>query len=211
MICTAPTRQLLLGAILSAWGCAPSTGTTGGPSPPFDPAAFQSIEDEINRIALAERSRHHPLYFQKHQEFLAKFDQVVSHLSGRGEGKPPRLLPKLDAEDESAHFRETIRRWKARDGKDLRAELDAVKDKPMSGAEFHRRFDGFIAIQEEELSERRRRALHRETKAVLDTYRDKHPDLVRHFEGILNKPPHALPKEGSGPDQSDRGSKSDDK
>ena len=74
------------------------------------------------------------------------------------------------------HFRETLRRWKAKTGKDLRAEIDKLKAEvaarkpggPPFHPDFHKHFsavfDDLIPIEVAEIRERRNRYLHEKAK-----------------------------------------------
>jgi hypothetical protein len=102
------------------------------------------------------------------------------------------------------HFRETIARWRAKTGKDLRAEIDPLKAQvaarkpgdPPFHPEFHKRFsaafDALIPIEVAEIRERRNRVIHERAKPLLDAYRDKLPDIVLELETALNQPPYNL-------------------
>jgi len=155
--------------------------------------------------------RYLPLQYKFNENLLSILDQVEAHLSGKAAGPAPRFLagegkrPGLDEQEEADHFRETIRRWEAQTGKKLRdaiaplkAEVAARKpDTPPTHPDFQKRFsaafDDFIKIEVEEMRERRNRAVHAQVKPLLEKYRPTHPDLVRHFQGVLDTPPYGLP------------------
>ena len=135
---------------------------------------------------------------------LEILDRVEADLSGKATGPPPRMMPKLEVEEEQDHFRETFRRWKDKTGKDLRAEIDKLKAEVAArkpgGPAFHpdfqkhfaATFDELIPIEVAEIRERRNRYLHERAKAILDPHREKDPDAVRELEQVLNQPPYNL-------------------
>ena len=102
------------------------------------------------------------------------------------------------------HFRETFRRWKAKTGKDLRAEIDTLAaevavrkpEGPRFYPDFHKRFaavfDDLIPIEVAEIRERRNRYLHEQAKPMLDPFRETDPEAVREYEKVLNQPPYNL-------------------
>ena len=120
-------------------------------------------------------------------------------------------MPKLDEQEEMDHFRETFRRWKAKTGKDLRAEIDKLKAEvaarkpggPAFHPDFQKRFsavfDDLIPIEVAEIRERRNRYLHEQAKPLLDPHREKDPDAVREYEDVLNQPPYNLTPEPAAP------------
>ena len=121
-----------------------------------------------------------------------------------------RALPKLDEQEEVEHFRETFRRWKAKTGKDLRAEIDPLKAEvaarkpggPAFHPDFHKRFsavfDDLIPIEVAEIRERRNRYIHERAKPLLDSYREKDADAVRRYEQFLSQPPYDVSPTESG-------------
>src|SRR5262249_41642481 len=139
------------------------------------------------------------------EDLLKTIDQAEAYLSGRLKGPTPRAMPKLTEQEEYDHLRETIRRWQAETGKDLRAEIDRLKAEvaarkpggPAYHPDFHKRFaavfDSFIPIEVAEIRERRNRVIHQSAKPLLDKYRDTAPDLVKQYEATLNAPPYDLP------------------
>ncbi len=200
-----------LAALAGSSGCGsptptPAGGGGGGP-PPSDPRslASQEIGAKLNQFINDATVRFRPLDYEYDEDLLKIVDRVEASLSGKAPGPPPRELPKLDEQEEVDHFRETFRRWKAKTGKDLRAEIDKLAaevaarkpDGPRYYPDFHKRFsavfDDLIPIEVAEIRERRNRYLHEQAKPLLDSYREKDPDAVREYEKVLNQPPYNLP------------------
>jgi hypothetical protein len=170
---------------------------------------YRELESKINEIINKITLKYTGLRYEYSEGLLKMLDQIESALSGKAEGDPPRFLSQLDPEEEREHFREAIRRWEEKTGKDLRAEVDALKTDvasrpagktyhPEFQKKFSQTFDDFIALEVTELRERRNRAIHAEAEAILAPYRAKNPEAVRRIERILNTPPYNLP-ETSGP------------
>jgi hypothetical protein len=198
-------------ALALAWssGCggqAPTQADEGG-RPPLDPEASRASQElggRLSKLVSDSTARFRPLDYAYDEDLLAILDRFEGHLSGKAPGPPPRAMPRLDEREEVEHLRETIRRWEAKTGKHLRAELDKLKAEvaarkpgdPPFHPEFHKRFsaafDELIPIEVAELRERRNRYLHEKAKPLLDAYREKYPDLVREHEDVLNKPPYQL-------------------
>jgi hypothetical protein len=211
---TAPRLAILTTlAITLTIGCRGSSkpAETDGPATPgggqdsaAEPEAREfggKLSDLINEVT----ERYRPLDYGYDEDLLKMLDQIDRHLSGKAPGQPPRFMSKLDAEEEVAHFRETIRRWSAKSGKNLRAEVDrlqAMVDARKPGGkpfdpEFHRRFaeafDDLIPIEVVEIRERRNRSIHEKARPLLDASREKCPVAVRESEAFLAKPPYQLP------------------
>lgn len=173
-----------------------------------DPEAFGKLKGELGQIIDDASSRYHPIVYHYDEDLLAKMDGVVAHL--QGDAKPAagaeavRHFPEIDAKEEDDHFRETIRRWSEKTGKDLRAAIDGLKrdlaavdkSKPFH-PEFHKAFsvvfDDFIAIEVAEIRERRNRVIHARTRELLDPYRSSRPKIVAYFEGTIAGPPYQEP------------------
>jgi hypothetical protein len=179
------------------------TAKGGGTDTAADPAE-REFGGEVSDLINEATGRFRPLDYEFDEDLLRMLDQMDRHLAGKTPGPPPRFMPKLDADDEVAHFRETIRRWSAKSGKDLRTEVDKLQaivaarkpgGKPFD-PEFHRRFadsfDDLIPIEVVELRERRNRYLHGKLRPLLDGAREKFPTVVRETEDFLGKPPYAL-------------------
>src|SRR5262249_24247214 len=143
------------------------------------------------------------LRYEYNEGLLKILDQIEFTLSGKLEGDPPRFLSKLDAQEEREHFRETIRRWEAKTGKNLRTGVHAptadVAARPAGESvhpafqrKFSQTFDEFIPIEVAELRERRNRAIHAAAEAFLAPHRVKHPEPVRRIERLLGTPPYNL-------------------
>jgi len=93
-----------------------------GPKTPDD-----EVTAELSKIITEAGTRYASLEHEYDEHLLAIVDQAENHLSGRLKGPAPRAMPKLSEEEEYDHLRETIRRWRAKTGKDLRAEIDKLK------------------------------------------------------------------------------------
>jgi hypothetical protein len=183
------------------------TPTGGVANPPLNAEASrasQKLNGELSRLINESNARFRALNYEYDEDLLAILDRADAHLSGKASGPLPRAMPKLDEQEELEHFRETIRRWKTKTGKDFRAEIDKLKaevaarkpsDPPFHPA-FHKHFsaafDEFIPIEVAEIRERRNRYLHEKAAPVFDEYREKYPDIVREQEELLNKPPYNL-------------------
>jgi hypothetical protein len=172
-----------------------------------DQAVYQRLESEVNKIVSDESLRYLSLQYKYNENLLDIIDQIERLVTGKVPGDPPRFLPKLGAQEELDHFRETVRRWEAQTGKDLRAEVDTLKADvaarkpgeafhPEFQRKFSRTFDSFVKIEVVELRERRNRAIHAAAEKLLAPNRDKHPEPVRRIETILNTPPYDLPSDG---------------
>jgi hypothetical protein len=189
-------------------GSPPDPASGVAAEPPLSPEAArasQEIGGRLSTLINDATERFAPLDYQYDEDLLTKLDQIDTNLSGKMTGPAPRFLPKLDEQEEVDHLRETIRRWHAATGKDLRAEVDKLKaevdarkpgDKPFH-PEFHKHFsaafDELIAIEVAEIRERRNTYIHASANSVFDEYREKYPAAVREHEGALNKPPYELP------------------
>lgn len=200
----------LLAALLLAPGCggteAPPQAGPPDPALSADPAAAQALQEAMSRAINEATIRYKPLSYRYDEDLLEKLDQIEAHLARDDAVPAPRFLagddksPGLDEAEERDHFRETIRLWRAASGKDLRAEIDRLKADvaarkpggPTYHPDFHRRFaaafDDLMKIEVEEMRQRRNRALHEAAKVEFDKYRPTHPDLVRHFEALLDDP-----------------------
>jgi hypothetical protein len=173
-----------------------------GPKTPAD-----ELTVELSAILNKEEIHFASLQYEYDEGLLAKLDQAEAYLSGRLKEPVPRAMPKLTEQEEYDHLRETIRRWHAQTGKDLRTEIDRFRAEvaarkpggPQYYPDFHKRFgavfDSFIPIEVAELRERRTRAIHQAAKPILDKYRATAPDLVKQYEATLNAPPYKLPPE----------------
>jgi hypothetical protein len=217
-----PIHVLLTGAfaVLSISGCGGGTTKTAVEGPPgatapatldADSETAQAVRTGLSQVINEAGFRYLPLVYKYNEELLNILDQVEAHLSGRSEGPPPRFMagsekrPGMSAEEEVDHFRETIRRWHEKTGKDLRKEVDALKaevaarkpDGPRYHPDFHKRFsaafDDFIAVEVAEIRERRNQYIHEHVKPLFDKYRATSPALIKAEEEMLNKPPYNLP------------------
>jgi len=199
-------------ALLSALLVGGCRGQVGPPDPEAaaaaaakaNPEANQKLQVGITQAINEASSVYHPLEYDYDEDLLVIVDGIEAYVAGKASVPPPRSLPKASQEEELDHFRETIRRWKAETGRDLRAEIDSLKadvasrDKTKAfHPEFHKKFsttfDEFIKIEVEEMRERRNRAIHRAAKPLLDQYRASAPESVRQYEQSLNAPGYALP------------------
>lgn len=184
----------------------PAPSGDGPSSSPGVSRASQEIGSRLNQLINDSTARFRPLDYEYDEELLQTLDRVEADLSGQRTGPPPHAMPRLDAEEEREHFRETFRRWKDQTGQDIRAEIDKLKAEvaarkpggPAFHPDFHKHFsaafDDLIPIEVAEIRERRNRYLHERAKAILDPYREKDPDSVLKFEQVLNQPPYDLPK-----------------
>jgi hypothetical protein len=197
-----------------AWlsGCegparAPAAGgsaTSPSPDKTQVSAASQEIGAGLNDLINDATARFRPLDYEYNEELLQIFDRVEASLSGKAPGPFPRAMSKLDEQEEKEHFRETFHRWRAKTGKDLRAEIDKLKAEvaarqpggPAFHPEFQKHFsavfDDLIPIEVAEIRERRNRYLHEQVKPLFDSHRQKDPAAVREFEDVLNQPPYNL-------------------
>jgi hypothetical protein len=183
----------------------PASGEAEGPHlGAADTQASQQIGGRLSTLINDATIRYRPLDYDYDEDLLAKLDQVEAYLSGKTTGSPPRFLPKLDEQEELDHLRETIGRWQARTGKNLRAEVDKLKaevgarkpgERPFH-PEFHKHFsaafDDLTPIEVAEIRERRNKYIHDNATPIFDEYREKHPAAVREHEATLNKPPYDL-------------------
>ena len=184
----------------------------GGPSSSAEsPGAGQGLDAGLSRIISEAEVRFRPLNYEYDEDLLKMIDRVEAYLSGKMPGPAPRAMRRLDEQEELDHLSETIRRWKAKTGKDLRAEIDALKAEvasrkpggPAYHPEFHKRFslvfDDFIPIEVAELRERRNRYIHDRAKPLFDQFRQQDADAVHAQEAVLNQPPYNLPPPEASP------------
>jgi hypothetical protein len=161
----------------------------------------------MSKILNEAAIRYGSIAYEYDENLLTTLDKAEAYLAGRLKGPAPRAMPKLSEQEEYDHIRETIRRWQAQSGKDLRAEIDRLQAevaarKPGGAAyhpDFHKRFaavfDSFIPIEVKEIRERRNRAIHQEAKPLFEKYRATAPDMVKQYEATLNAAPYNLPPE----------------
>ena len=175
---------------------------------PGDPETNRAIQEGLNEIINQADSRYEPLKYEYDEGLLTIADQVESHLSGKAEGPAPRFMPALDEAEENDHFRETIRRWEARNGQSFRdaidpliAEVAARKPGEAFHPDFHKRFsvvfDSFIPIEVKDAHDRRNRAIRARADELLARYREAQPESVKYFEEELSR---QYPLEQSEPD-----------
>lgn len=176
------------------------------PSSAEEAAAAQELGAQLSKLVNEASSRYRALEYGYDEDLLTILDRVEEHLAGKTTGPLPRAMSRLDEDEELAHFRETVRRWEAKSGKKLRAELDPLMAEvaarkpggPAFHPEFHKHFaaafDDLIPIEVAEIRERRNRYLHARAKPILDSYREIAPAHVKVQEEILNKPPYNLPE-----------------
>lgn len=209
---TRPARGVALALALIA-GCSPSTPEGNpleepGTAAVADPSGAE-FNSKLSDLMNETNARFRPVEYEFDEDLLAILDRVEARLSGKSETLEPLPMPKLDEAEQLAHFRETIRRWEAKTGKTLRAELDPLlaevaARKPTGGPafhpEFHKKFaavfDDFIPIEVAEARERRNRALHEAARPLIEEYRSKAPEAVQRAEETLNAPPYNLPDVG---------------
>jgi hypothetical protein len=183
----------------------PAPETTGPKTP--DDGLTAELSKIINDASLNYKS----LEYQYDEGLLNILDRSEAHLAGKSKGPAPRAMPKLSEQEEYDHLRETIRRWHAKTGKDLRAEIDKLKAQvaerkpggPVYHPDFHKKFasvfDDFIPIEVGEIRERRNRVIHEKAKPILDKYRETAPASVKQYETILNAPPYKLSESSAAP------------
>jgi hypothetical protein len=159
----------------------------------------------LSTIISEAEVRFRPLNYEYDEDLLVIIDRAKAYLSGKTPGPAPRAMHRLDEREEMDHLTETIRRWEAKTGRDLRFEIDKLKaevaerkpEGPRFHPEFHTRFsavfDDFIRIEVAEIRERRNRYIHDKAKPLFDTYREKDPEGVRAQESFLGKPPYNVP------------------
>jgi hypothetical protein len=167
--------------------------------------ASQELNSGLSKIINDATSHYRPLDYEYNEDLLVMLDRIETYLSGKSEGKPLRVMKRLDEQEEADHLRETVKRWTQQTGKDLRAEIDKLKAEVAArkpgGSPFHPEFqkhfsaafDDLIPIEVAEIRERRNREIHRNAKSLFDQYRSAYPELVRQQEAFLNQPPYNLP------------------
>jgi hypothetical protein len=163
------------------------------------------LAGELSKIISDAGEYYASLEHEYDEHLLSIIDRAEAHLSGALKGPAPRAMPKLSEQEEYDHLRETIRRWEAKTGKKLRAEIepllaDVAARKPGGPAyhpEFHKKFatvfDDFIPIEVQEIRERRNRLIHKTAGPILEKYRLTAPEAVKSYEATLNAPPYNLP------------------
>ncbi|MEW4571085.1 hypothetical protein AB1L88_24715 [Tautonia sp. JC769] len=193
-----------------ATGCGGSadrqeTAPEGPPLSQEDQRLYQGLMQKISSIINEQSARYTPLQYEYNEGLLEILDQIEPHAKGEAEGEAPRFMTDLEPEEELDHLRETVRRWEAETGLDLRTEVDRFKELialrdpnqtsfPGFHAEFSESFDEFIAIEVAELRERTNRAIHAEAEVLLDPHRESSPEVIRRIEEVLNTPPYNLPE-----------------
>jgi len=188
----------------------PADEAKGPPPTPEAAQASQELGGLLSDLINESNVRFRPLEYEYNEDLLKILDQFERYDSGKAPGPAPRAMPKLDEEEELAHLRETVRRWQAKTGKNLRAEVDKLKAevaaRKAGGPAFHPEFqkhfsavfDDFInPFEVDEIRERRNRYLHEKMRPLLDAYREKCPAYVREQEDFFNQPPYNLPSSGS--------------
>jgi hypothetical protein len=202
-----PSRWLLAVALVTV-GC----GTTGTTEPPpdartqaeqalrkSDPAMFQKIEEAVRKVVNDATVRYWPLEYDTDERLVDYLDQANKQIAAGASEPSKRYLRHMEPKEELEHIRETIRRWSARTGKDLRATIDDLQadiahrdPKQTMFPEFHKKFarelSDFIKLENEELHERRDRMIRANLPAALAPYRDSHPAIVREFESRYSPP-----------------------
>jgi hypothetical protein len=207
-VCRIAAATSLVLALMLCSSCgpaAPDRSPSGAAvSPPLDPEAAQAsqkIGARLSTLINEATARFKELDYEYNEDLLTKLDAIEAYLSGKAAGPPPRFLPKLDEPEEIDHFRETIRRWESKTGKNLRAAIDPLKAEVAArkpGApyhpEFHKHFsaafDDLIHIEVDEMRERRNTYIHKNAEPIFNEFREKYPAAVREQEDMLNKPPY---------------------
>jgi hypothetical protein len=197
---------LLLSGCGSATPVDSASGAAGGQPLDAEAArASQQIGGRLSQLINEATARYRPLDYEYDEDLLTKLDGIDAYLSGKSPGAPPRFLPNLDEQEELDHFRETIRRWQLKTGKNLRVEVDKLNaevsarkpgERPFH-PEFHKHFsaafDDLIAVEVAEIRQRRNKYIHENARAIFDPYRETNPDAVREHEASLSRPPYDLP------------------
>jgi hypothetical protein len=188
--------------VLVAFGCTDRPGPSAPPVPAAsNPDVEAQLAADLSRIVNDATIRNAPLDYDYDEDLLTRIDQIEAHLAGGDSpgSPPPRFMPKLTAEEELDHFRETIRQWEARTGRKLRAAIDPLKaevaarapDGPRYHPDFHKRFsaifDEFIKLEITDMQRRRNREIHAKAAELLETYRPQVPELVRTWTETLNR------------------------
>jgi hypothetical protein len=214
-----PSMQpIFVVALLLASGCGgPPEDSASDAVLAADPSATQALRDVVSKAINDTTNRYKPLDYEYDEDLLVKLDQIEAHLADPKSAPAPRFMAGdekqagIDAAEELEHHRESVRRWAAKAGRSIRSAIDPLKaevagrkpDGPKYYPEFHKRFaesfDDYITIEVAEIRERRNRALHAAVKPEFDKYRATHPELVRHFEAMLNAPPYVLPPDAPPP------------
>jgi hypothetical protein len=171
----------------------------------------QALRADLSRVINDATKLYKPLRYRYDEDLLTAIDQIEAHLSDGATGPAPRFLPDLTEQEESDHFRETIRRWEAQTGRSLRGAIDPLKaevaDRDPGGArfhpDFHKRcravFDDLIKIEVLEMRERRNRAIHQQAASLLDRYRATNPEEVRPYQESLDHGEYRVPDPAATP------------
>ncbi len=168
------------------------------------PEVFQKIKGEFDRIVEESSNRYHPLVYHFDEDLLSKMNDEEKWLRDGAKpagSEPQRWIPEIDKKEEDDHFRETIRRWSEKTGRNFREALDEltraraqVDPKEPFHPAFHKQFgsvfDDFIAIEVAEMRERRNRAIHKRLRGALDPHRTELPLIAAHFEALIAVPPY---------------------
>jgi hypothetical protein len=173
-----------------------------------NPELYQELQGEVSRIINDTSIAYQQLDYDYAEDLLERLDRYEAYFSADSKGEPPRYMPKLEPEVELAHIQEVIRRWEAQTGKDLRAEIDALKAEveartgeelfhPEFQKNFSVAFDDFIKIEVSEIQERRNRSIHEQAEAIFAPHRAEDPEIVEHFQAMIDTPQYAPPR---GPD-----------
>ncbi|MFO0951161.1 MAG: hypothetical protein U0835_08415 [Isosphaeraceae bacterium] len=200
---------------LAAAGCnRAAEGPTPAPEPAAaapvlgeaDQAAYQKLETGLNKLIGQATIKYASLRYEYSEGLLKSLDRIEKHVSDRPDESKDRLMPGLDPAEELAHFKESVRRWEAKSGKKMRAEVDRLladvaARKP--GEAFHpdfqrkfsQTFDDFIRVEVEELRERRNRAIHEEAARLFEPYRTSNPEAVRRAAALIDTPQYSVPAE----------------
>lgn len=164
-----------------------ATGCGGGGASGSNPAVESALLEEVNAVIQDSRFRYHPIRFQNPRDFTKIAEQVEGRQSGRLSGEEGRVMPRIDLKEEDEHFRETLERWTAATGKNLREELDAFNQGRPTLDDLRERFGELLAIEEADVIARADREVQRQVEPILAKYRADHPEVVRRQEEMLAK------------------------
>jgi hypothetical protein len=173
-----------------------------------NPELYQKLQGDMSRIINDTSITYQQLDYDYAEDLLDRLDQYEAYFTADpdSKGEPPRFMPKLEPEVELAHIQEVIRRWEAQTGKNLRAEIDALKSEveartgeelfhPEFQKNFSIAFDDFIKLEVAEIQERRNRSIHEQAEALFAPHRADHPQIVEHFQAMISTPQFAPPQD----------------
>src|SRR5262249_51763952 len=92
-----------------------------------DPVMFARIEDDVRKVVSDATVRYWPLEYGTDEQLVDYLDQVNKQIALGAAEPSKRYLMHMEPKEEFDHIRETIRRWSARTGKNLRSTIDGLK------------------------------------------------------------------------------------